>query len=93
MATKTELNMAHHCNGAEARSVGAGELAISFVLHYTACVTRPRERSKPARLTVKLDRAAHASLVEFSKREETSVSWVVGRVIEALAACDPESPV
>ena len=59
-----------------------------FVLHYADFMARPRGRTKPARLTVNLDRPTYASLVELAKREDVSVSWVVRRAIEALLARD-----
>ena len=54
---------------------------------------RPRGRTKPARLTVNLDRPTYTSLVEVAKREDVSVSWVVRRAIAALLAEDGTTPV
>ena len=42
--------------------------------------------TKPARVTVNLDRPTYASLVEVAKREDVSVSWLVRRAIEAFLA-------
>ena len=56
-------------------------------------MARPRGRTKPARLTVNLDRPTYASLVELAKREDVSVSWVVRRAIETLLARDRATPV
>ena len=63
-------------------------IAGSFALHYADLMARPRGRTKPARLTVNLDRPTYASLVEVAEREDVSVSWVVRRAIEALPARD-----
>ena len=60
----------------------------SFVLHYTGVMARLRGRTKPARLTVNLDRPPYLALVELAKREDVSVSWVVRRAIERLLARD-----
>ena len=65
----------------------------SFVLHYADTMARPCGRTKPARLTVNLDRPTYASLVEVAKREDVSVSWVVRRAIETLLAQDRAVPV
>ena len=66
---------------------------ISFVLHYAGAMARPRGRTKPARLTVNLDRPTYASLVELARREDVSISWVVRRAIETLLARDRTAPV
>ena len=63
-------------------------IVVSFVLHYTVRMARPRGRTKPARLTVNLDRATYCALNELAHREDVSVSWVVRRAIEALLTQD-----
>lgn len=63
------------------------------MLRYADTMGRPRGRTKPARLTVNLDRPTYASLVEVARREDVSVSWVVRRAIEALLARDRAAPV
>ena len=63
------------------------------MLHYADVMARPRGRTKPARLTVNLDRPTYASLLEVAKREDVSVSWVVRRAIETLLDRDRTSPV
>ena len=73
--------------------VGGHHVDGSFVLRYTDVMARPRGRTKPARLTVNLDRPTYLSLVELAKREDVSVSWVVRRAIEVLLASDREAPV
>ena len=84
--------------GPRARKGGSGvdqarSMADSFVLHYTGPMARPRGCSKPARLTINLDRPTYVSLVEIAEREDVSVSWVVWRAIEALLAEDRIQPV
>ena len=49
-------------------------------------MARLRGHTKPARVTVNLDRPTYASLVKVAKREDVSVSWLVRRAIEALLA-------
>jgi predicted transcriptional regulator len=56
-------------------------------------MARPRGRTKPARLTVNLDRPTYRSVVELARREDVSVSWVVRRAIEGLLARDRAAPV
>lgn len=51
-------------------------------------MARPRGRTKPARLTVNLDRATYRALNELAQREDVSVSWVIRRAIEALLTQD-----
>lgn len=68
-------------------------VVCSFVLHYTDDMARPRGRTKPARLTVNLDRPTYRSLVELARREDVSVSWVVRRAIEGLLTRDRATPV
>ena len=68
-------------------------MVSSFLLRYADVMARPRGRTKPARLTVNLDRPTYASLVEVAKREDVSVSWVVRRAIETLLARDRAAPV
>lgn len=74
-------------------SCWSDRIAGSFVLHYADAMARPRGRTKPARLTVNLDRPTYASLVDVAKREDVSVSWVVRRAIETLLARDRAAPV
>lgn len=64
------------------------QIADSFVQHYAVCMARPRGRTKPARLTVNLDRATHCALNELAQREHVSVPWAVRRAIEALLKQD-----
>lgn len=66
-------------------------IADSFVQHYAAGMARPRGRTKPARLTVNLDRATHRALIELAQREDVSVSWVVRRAIEVLLTQERET--
>ena len=63
-------------------------IAGSFVLHYADRMARPRGRTKPARLTVNLDRPTYCALNELAQREDVSVSWVIRRAIEALLIQD-----
>ena len=63
------------------------------MLHYTDVMVRPRGRTKPARLTVNLDRPTYLSLVELARREDVSVSWVVRRAIERLLVRNRATPV
>jgi len=58
------------------------------VLHYAVRMARPKGRTKPARLTVNLDRATYCALNELAQREDVSVSWVIRRAIEALLSQD-----
>ncbi|MCY4548805.1 MAG: ribbon-helix-helix protein, CopG family [Defluviicoccus sp.] len=51
-------------------------------------MARPKGRTKPARLTVNLDRATYCALNELAQREDVSVSWVIRRAIEALLSQD-----
>lgn len=75
------------------QNVNLHQVVGSFVLHYTGPMARPRGRTKPARLTVNLDRPTYLSLVELARREDVSVSWVVRRAIERLLARDRATPV
>ena len=83
----------HHCLASSRHEFVSDHIVDSFVLHYTDIMARPRGRTKPARLTVNLDRRTYVSLVELAKREDVSVSWVVRRAIERLLARDRANPV
>ena len=63
------------------------------MLHYADGMARLRGRTKPARLTVNLNRPTSATFAEVARREDVSVSWVVRRAIEALLDRDQPAPV
>ena len=65
-------------------SLGIRLLAVLCCTMLTG-MARPRGRTKPARLTVNLDRPTYRSVVELARREDVSVSWVVRRAIERVA--------
>lgn len=73
--------------------LGPHWVVCSFVLHYTGLMGRPKGRTKPARLTVNLDRLTYLSVLELARREDVSVSWVVRRAIETLLARDRATPI
>ena len=66
---------------------------MRFVLHYADTMARPRGRTKPARLTVNLDRPTYASLRKLARCDDLSVSWVVWRAFETILDCDQAKPI
>ncbi len=70
---------------------GGRRVVHSLVPRYADRMLRLRGLTKPAKLTIDLDRPTYRALNVLAQREDVSVSWTIHRAIKALLSQDRES--